>query len=329
MLRPCRSLFVALAAVPILLIAVAGTAFSSSAADGRESNPLPHQALPTGTPPPPTATPTLPVAGWNPPSLAVPLARHPYDHYWLIRPVASNYVNYGLSWYAYGSDGPANDLRIHHGIDIPNPVGVEVKAAGDGTVVVASHGFVNELETIGAYGNVIAIEHDFGYRGQAIYTLYAHLSTILAEVGDHVQTGEVIGLIGATGLVSGPHVHFEVRLGRNGYYYVRNPDLWVAPYAGTGVIAGRLLFPDGTAVRDADVAVIDPLSGQTVYTTTSYAGFGVNADDNWKENFVIPDVPVGRYVVTATYGTSAWFGEVTVREGMTNWVEMLQPEAGS
>ncbi len=329
MLHSHRTWFAALAAVPILLIAVAGTAFSSGATGRQGSSFSPHQVSATGTPPAATATPTLAVAGWNPPSLAVPLARHPYDHYWLLRPVASNYVNYGLSWYSYGSDGPANDLRIHHGIDIPNPVGVEVKAAGDGIVVVAGNGFVNELERIGAYGNVIAIEHDFGYRGQDIYTLYAHLSSILVEVGDRVQAGEVIGLIGATGLVSGPHVHFEVRLGRNGYYYVRNPSLWIAPYAGTGVIAGRLLFPDGSAVRDADIVVMDPLSGRTVYTTTTYAGFGVNADDNWKENFVVPDVPVGRYIVTATYGASTWFGEVTVREGMTNWVEMLQPDDGS
>ena len=320
-----RRLLVALAGATSLLLVTAGMVSPSSGMD--EKGHFPRQALQTETPQPSEATPTVPVAGWNPPSLPVPLARHPYDHYWLIRPVASSYVNYGLSWYSYGSDGPANDLRIHHGIDIPNPVGVEVRAAGDGTVVVADHGFVNELETIGAYGNVVAIQHDFGYRGQAVYTLYAHLSTILVEVGNHVQTGQIIGLIGATGLVSGPHVHFEVRVGRNGYYYVRNPELWIVPYAGTGVIAGRLQFADGSTAHDVDITVLDPLSGQTVYTTTSYAGFGINADDNWNENFVIPDVPVGRYVVMATYGATTWLGEVVVREGMTNWVEMLQPDS--
>lgn len=286
----------------------------------------PPQETPTATPvgtatAEPTPTP-LPAASWNPPPLQVPLARHPYDHYWLIRPVASNYINYGLSWYPYGSDGPDNDLRIHHGLDIPNPIGVEIKAAGSGTVVVAGRGFVSELETIGAYGNVIAIQHDFGYRGQAVYTLYAHLSSILVKVGDHVQAGDLIGLIGATGLVSGPHVHFEVRVGSNGYYYVRNPELWMAPYAGTGVIAGALLFSNGAPAADVSIDVIDVNTGQITRSTTSYAGFGVNPDDSWDENFVVADVPTGRYRLLATFGGTTWTGEVAVREGMTNWVDM-------
>ena len=259
---------------------------------------------------------------WNPPSLDVPLARHPYDHYWFIRPVSLAYTNTGLDYYPYGSDGPGDDLRVHHGIDLSNPIGVEVMAAGDGTVVMAQRGFVSDDEEVAVYGNVVVIEHDLGYEGEPVYTLYAHMSAILVEPGAHVSTGDVIGLIGATGQVSGPHVHFEVRIGEDRYRAVRNPDLWLAPFAGTGVIAGNLRYANGHPAFDVDISVVDFATGRTTHHGVSYASTTVSADENWNENFVIPNVPVGRYLVSATTGGTSWSGEVTVLEGMTNWVNM-------
>lgn len=260
--------------------------------------------------------------GWNPPALEVPLAYHPFDHYWLIRPVGSNNTNFGLGYYPYGSDGPQNNLRIHHGIDISNPIGVEVYAAGKGTVVWADKGHLNEYESITAYGNTVVIEHDFGYKGQRIYTLYAHLSAALVNKGEYVQTGQVIGLIGNTGQVTGPHVHFEVRVGRNSYYATRNPVLWMVPYVGTGVIAGRVTFPHGGVVTDIVVMLIDQATGRVIERTNSYAGFGVSGDDNWEENFVFADVPVGRYLITSRTSTILWSGEVNVIPGATNWAQL-------
>ncbi len=272
---------------------------------------------------------TPPAEGWSPPSLPVPLARHPHDHYWFIRPVTSAHVNSGLIRYPFGSTGSNQDLRIHHGIDIANPVGVEVLAVGDGTVVWAGRGHHNQYESITAFGNTVVIQHDLGYRGKAVYTLYAHLSAILVEPGERVQAGKVIGLIGATGQVSGPHVHFEVRVDRNSYYAVRNPDLWLAPYAGTGIIAGRVAFPDGRPADELEVRVVSLATGRTTHRTVTYAGFGVNSDDLWNENFTVPDVPVGRYLLTASFGAIRWSGEVAVQEGLTNWVEMEPRIIGS
>jgi murein DD-endopeptidase MepM/ murein hydrolase activator NlpD len=261
--------------------------------------------------------------GWNPPALEVPLAYHPYDHYWLIRPVGSNNTNFGLGYYPYGSDGPRNDLRIHHGIDIANPIGVEVYAPGSGTVVWAEKGHLNEYESITAYGNTVVIEHDFGYNnGQRVYTLYAHLSAFLVSKGEHVRTGQAIGLIGNTGQVTGPHVHFEVRVGRDSYFATRNPILWMVPYVGTGVIAGRVTFPNGGVVTDAVIMLIDQATGRVIERTNSYAGFGVTGDDKWEENFVFADVPVGRYLITSRTSTILWSGEVDVVPGTTNWVQL-------
>lgn len=270
----------------------------------------------------PLAGSTTAIQGWNPPAMGVPIAHNPFDHYWFIRPVAAKDRNFELSSYPYGSNGTENDLRIHHGIDLPNPIGVEVLAAADGTIAMAQKGFSNEFETITSYGNVIVIDHDFGYGGQHLYTLYAHLSAILVQKGDHVKAGQVIGLIGNTGQVTGPHVHFEVRVGRDTYDSTRNPVLWMAPYVNTGVIAGFVGFTDKSPANDATVTLIDSANGNVINRTETYAGYGVTEDDNWHENFVFPDVPVGRYLITCTYNTTTWSGTVDVVPGATNWVDL-------
>jgi hypothetical protein len=261
---------------------------------------------------------------WNPPPMEVPIAHHPWDHYWLIRPVAPNNNDAALAHYTFGSDGPANDLRIHHGIDLANPIGVEVYAAGDGVVSWAGKGSLEDDGYITAYGNTVVIEHDFGYQGQQIFTLYAHLSALLVESGQRVQSGQLIGLIGNTGQVSGPHVHFEVRIGANRYNSVYNPLLWMAPYVGTGVIAGRVMIDDTNIAYDAAITLIDRETGKIVYQTTSYSGGGIKSDMNWQETFVLPDVPEGRYLVTARHDAGRWSGEVNVIAGTTCWVEMVR-----
>ena len=88
--------------------------------------------------------------------------------------------------------------RMHRGIDISGKTGTPVLAARDGTVTFAG--------VKGGYGNIVILSHQDGYE-----TRYAHLSTIKASVGDAVQTGDVIGLMGSTGRSTGPHLHFEIR----------------------------------------------------------------------------------------------------------------------
>ncbi|MCC6397448.1 MAG: M23 family metallopeptidase [Bacteroidetes bacterium] len=92
--------------------------------------------------------------------------------------------------------------RMHYGLDIINDVGTPVYAAGDGTVRVAGR-------TQGGLGILVEITHGYGYA-----SLYAHLSQVHVTPGQNVKRGELIGKCGRTGLVSGPHLHYEVR--RNG-----------------------------------------------------------------------------------------------------------------
>lgn len=90
--------------------------------------------------------------------------------------------------------------RMHEGVDITNDVGTNVYATGDGVIRFAGR-------TQGGYGTVIDISHGYGYS-----TLYAHLSRVVVKPGQRVKRGELIAKSGRSGLVSGPHLHYEVRL---------------------------------------------------------------------------------------------------------------------
>ncbi len=269
---------------------------------------------------------TRPPAVWQPPPLIPPISRDPLgrDHYWFMRPVDSNATNYGLFSYPYGSRGPQreNPWRVHHGIDMPNPIGETVRAAGSGVVQWAGSGFQNTS----SYGNVVFIQHDFGYRGQPLYTLYAHLSAVLVVPGQMVSAGDPIALVGNTGRVSGPHVHFEVRMGRDNYGSTYNPVLWMVPYVAHGVIAGRVTGLRGEMLQDQTITVRDWRTGMVTDTTTTYifedTGSDVNPDPVWKENFAVGDVPVGRYEVIANIDGLRVSQIVDVLEGTTAFVEL-------
>ncbi|HLX13421.1 MAG TPA: M23 family metallopeptidase, partial [Bacteroidota bacterium] len=90
-------------------------------------------------------------------------------------------------------------FKDHKGLDIINDVGTPVYASADGNIEIAG-------QTGGGYGIMILIDHGFGYE-----TLYAHLSQVLVKEHAHVKRGDLIAKSGRTGLVSGPHLHYEVR----------------------------------------------------------------------------------------------------------------------
>ena len=271
---------------------------------------------------------------WSPPPLEPPISRDPLgrDHFLLRRPVESNANNAVLRYYPYGSDGSNANApsRVHHGIDMPNDVGAQVRAVGSGTVVWAADdragGDVPIFQNSPSYGNVVMIEHDFGYRNQPIYTLYAHLAAVLVQPGQYVQSGEPIGLSGNTGRVTGPHVHFEVRVGGDRYADTYNPALWMVPYVNHGVIAGRVVDAQGDTIDDADITIRNWATGLTFANTTSYifggTSFDVNSDLEYRENFVVTDVPVGRYDLITVINGERIVNQVQVFEGMTSFVEL-------
>lgn len=97
--------------------------------------------------------------------------------------------NYGPRW-----------GRMHYGTDWAGPVGTDIKATADGVVVHAGWS--------SGYGRLIKIQHEFG-----IETRYAHLSKIRVRVGQRVSRGQHIGDLGNSGRSTGPHLHYEIRVG--------------------------------------------------------------------------------------------------------------------
>ncbi len=125
----------------------------------------------------------------------------------MIRPVSGGWISseYGNRWHPI-----LGRYKWHGGVDIAVNSGLPIKAAEDGTVLLATRD--------AGYGLYVIIDH-----GGGISTLYAHASKLLVNTGDAVTRGQTVALVGSTGVSTGPHLHFEVRV--NGA--TANPRNWV------------------------------------------------------------------------------------------------------
>lgn len=269
----------------------------------------------------PDAGPEVTVDG-RPPPMPVPLSIHPDDHYLFIRPIPSKSRNYDLEWYPFGNDVLKADLepyRIHHGLDFPNDTGTPVLAASSGTVIHAGP-LPSPRNGVNYYGNTVVIEHDWQWQGQNVFTLYAHTLELFVEVGDQVDQGQLIAGVGSSGEVSGPHLHFEVRVGQNLYGDARNPALWMAPFEGMGTIAGRFVDKNGRFITNAAVR-LRPVNVATLSRTQLSYHDTIQSDPTWRENFVFADLPAGTYEVLLTdINNIQYLREVDVRPGQTTFV---------
>jgi len=242
----------------------------------------------------PTPVPVS-VSAWRPPLYPTPWVPTPCDHFYFARPIAANEINWPLANYRYGGVFFGNE--VHTGIDIPVKIGTPVYAAGPGRINWAGYGLYRGTEdTDDPYGLAIVIRHDFGYQGQTLYTVYGHLSRIDVSRGEHVESGDQLGLSGATGNVTGPHLHFEVRIGKNNFSRSRNPELWLSPPQGWGILAGRVMDDQANLLPRMDVIIESKDSGEK-YSVKTYGIGAANSDPYYKENVVIGDLPAGHYTV--------------------------------
>jgi murein DD-endopeptidase MepM/ murein hydrolase activator NlpD len=96
---------------------------------------------------------------------------------------------------------PITQVRsVHTGIDVGATEGTPIRAA--------FYGVVEKAAVSSDYGNFVLMKH-----GDNLYTLYGHCSELLVEPGMVIRAGETIARVGQTGIATGPHLHFEVRLG--------------------------------------------------------------------------------------------------------------------
>lgn len=171
-------------------VAATSTTTTTAAPTTTTTTAAPTAAPTTAAPGQPAPPPTTPRP---PPATAPPTTRPPSGGGGLSWPVSGPVTSpYGPRWGTF-----------HRGIDIGVGMGTPIAAASSGTVFYSGE--------MGGYGLVVLIDH-----GNGMVTLYAHQSQLIASKGQSVSRGTTIGLVGSTGHSTGPHLHFEVRLGSSG-----------------------------------------------------------------------------------------------------------------
>lgn len=161
-------------------------------------------------------------------------------------PVPGGRSNDGFGWRMHPI---LHRPEFHNGVDYDAPLGSPILAAGDGTVI--------KISSEPGYGKYIRVKHDFSYT-----TTYAHISGTAKglKVGDRVTQGQVIAYIGSTGLSTGPHLYYELRMG----------DKYADPTK-TKVSAGTVLHGDALSAFHQDMDRVDDIAKSVVASAKSVA----------------------------------------------------------
>ena len=251
------------------------------------------------------------------------------EHFWLEPPFPGGFNQLYSPGYQFGSTGGGR-YRIHHGIDIGNPVGTPVLASASGVVV---HAGPDNPTLLGPYndfyGNSVVIRLDRKLttaRGeQEVYVLYGHLVSVEVQEGQWVGAGDFLGGVGMTGIAIGPHLHLEVRVGQNSYLHTVNPALWMRPAAYAGTIVVRLLSENGRTWPGAQLSLFRYEEGgarwyRVIETYPELESIG--PDPAWGENGALGHVPAGSYHITANVNGEKVGLDITVQTGETTFVEL-------
>ena len=250
-------------------------------------------------------------------------------HTWFRRPIALSDQPYIDQTYRFGSTMGGN-FQPHQGVELNNADGTPVHAIGDGVVV---HSGPAERGAL-----TVAIKHDrrLTADGRQLYlfSVYYHNSKLLAQVGQRVKAGDVIALVGNTGRATNDHLHLEVHatpfdstrliVDPEVRYppYNTNPELWIDPLPGTGMIAGQVWDSAGQPVQQARIyGLVKPEPRETPFSFIETYGPRNHSDPVYKEHFGISDVPPGTYVLGVEVGGKRVFREVKVEAGKLTWVE--------
>lgn len=221
-------------------------------------------------------------------------------------PISSEFQQTIEQSYRFGST-LFGERMPHDGVEILNSLGTPVLAVEKGKVFFSGNDQTKKWgRYTNLYGNFIILEHLMVGSLDPIYTMYAHLSELLVEEGQEVSKGQIIGKVGATGKAFTNHLHFEVRVGDVLLHHARNPELFLPLIQQTeeevGIMIGVLLTSKGNQIPGGSVVVQRMVdgeiqSGSAIYVET-YAK-GIISDDQWNENFVLSNLPVGTYRVSA------------------------------
>lgn len=259
---------------------------------------------------------------------------------WFQRPITVNDNPNIDQTYRYGST-MGGTFQPHQGVEFNNPDGTPVHAIGSGVVVYAG--------PAEAGANTVAIRMDSTVTGSVptspesgppgpsvklrLYSVYYHNTRLGVHVGERVREGDVIAWVGNTGRATNDHLHLEVHASPtdsvsaivdslNRYpSYTTNPELWIQPLDGTGVIAGQVWGAEGRAVPQAHIyGLVKPAPIETPFNYIETYGPKNHSHPLYHEHFAISDVPPGDYELGVEIDGKKVFRKVTVVEGKLAWV---------
>lgn len=248
---------------------------------------------------------------------------------WFRRPIDDRDNPFIDQTYRYGSTMGGN-FQQHQGVEFNNPDGTPVRAIGPGTVVYAGPAERGAL--------TVAIRHDStltlpeGGR-RSIYSVYYHNSELKVSVGDRVAAGDLVSLVGHTGRATNDHLHLEVHASpvdsvraivdsaQRFPAYTTNPELWIEPIAGTGIVAGQVWGRDGKPVPGARVYGLRKTEPrETPFSFAETYRERAHPHPLYEEHFAVGSVPPGDYVVGTSIGTRKVWRRVRVEAGKVSWV---------
>lgn len=248
------------------------------------------------------------------------------SHFWLAKPLPGGGRLLYTEWLPYGYDAGGRYL-IHNGIDAAEPEGTPLLAVDDGLVVVAGDDYTKLYGwRCDWYGNLVVIELDRQWRGQSVFIVYGHVLEIEVEAGQRVKRGQKVAEVGVGGAAKLPHLHFEVRVGTNEFGSTRNPLLWLEPPSTRGIIAGRVVDPEGRPWQGVTVTAVansNEAENKITWTYLDDPQHLIGPDEVLAENFVIGDLKPGQYDVIVALQGETYRQPVDVKAGELSTVTVV------
>ncbi|PYO39361.1 MAG: hypothetical protein DMD29_09595 [Gemmatimonadetes bacterium] len=255
-------------------------------------------------------------------------------HTWFRRPIALTDQPYIDQTYRFGSTMGGN-FQPHQGVEFNNPDGTSVHAIGDGVVIYSG--------PAEAGANTIAIRHDrkltTDNRQLFLFSVYYHNTRLLKRVGERVRAGDTLALVGNTGRATNDHLHLEVHAAPTTdssqivHPDVRyppfntNPELWIEPLPGTGLVAGQVWDSKRQPVQQARIyGLVKPEPQETPFSFIETYGPRNHQDPIYHEHFAVSDVPPGDYTLGVEIEGKKVLRRIRVAAGKLTWVE-FRPDA--
>lgn len=226
--------------------------------------------------------------------------------------------------YPYGSDGSGRYL-LHNGLDMADADDALAVAPAEGEIVLARDD-IDELFgwRCDWYGQIVVLRLDERHDGQPVYVLFGHVRDVQVVEGQRMARGEPLAREGTAGVATVAHLHLEVRVGANTFGATRNPLLWLEPWSGSGVVAGRLVDPDGRAWQGVTVTLIDDDGALlNTFTYLDDPDHLIRPDPALGENFVFGPVAEGRYTAFVEVQGEEYRRTVEVSDGQLTTLEIV------